>query len=199
MDNQNLSDQQLVEACQQAHPSVSPAFRMLVERYKRQVFVKVSKIVRHPQDTEDVCQDVFIRVHEALPKFRQEASFRTWILTIAGNTSLTFIDRRKRRTWWWLTDDINEIQESRQEDKELLYLVTAGMENRELREKIDAAFKSISPAAYEILLLRYVEEMDYQSIADMLKIKLSAAKMRLKRAREEFQQNFSAQNPDIII
>ena len=104
----------------------------------------------------------------------------------AGDAGLTYIERRKRKSWWWLTEDISEIHEAKKADESLFMLVTEGLERADLKRKIDATMAGLSEKSRTILQLRFYEEMDLQQIADTLNLKLSATKMRLKRAREEF-------------
>lgn len=184
------SDEELVERCKQELPYVVTAFELLVERHKNLVFAQAIGMLRHPQDAEDVAQEVFIKIFDALPNFRMDASFKTWLRAITTNACLTHIDRRKRKPWWWLTDDIDDIQESEREDKSLFVMVGRGLEQEELRRKIERVMDNLNEQSRQILQLRYYEELDYQSIADRLGLKLSAAKMRLKRAREEFKDKF---------
>lgn len=185
-----LSDEELVKRCKTELPFVSTAFEVLVNRYKDTVFTKVLGMVRHPQDAEDVTQEVFLKVYDALPNFQMKASFKTWIYVIAANTSLTYIDRRKRKRWWWLTEDLGEIHEAEKEDKSLFMEIGLSLEREELRKRIDQIMEKLKQAHREVLKLRYYEELDYESIAKKLHIKLSAVKMRLKRAREEFKTHY---------
>lgn len=186
----NLTDEELVKRCKTELPFVSTSFEVLVNRYKDSIFAKALGMLRHPQDAEDVTQEIFLKVYDALPKFEMRASFKTWIYIIAANTCLTYIDRRKRKRWWWLTEDLDEIHKSEKEDKSLFMAVGLGLEREELRDGIDRAMEKLSEAHREVLKLRYYEELDYESIAGKLRIKLSAAKMRLKRAREEFKNHY---------
>ena len=179
-------DEELVRRAQHELPFNTDAFETLVERYKQTVYTKLYFMLRHPQDAEDVAQEVFLKVYNSLPAFERRSTFKTWLLAISVNAGLTYIERRKRKSWWWLTEDISEIHEAKKADESLFMLVTEGLERADLKRKIDATMAGLSEKSRTILQLRFYEEMDLQQIADTLNLKLSATKMRLKRAREEF-------------
>lgn len=191
MDKPRISDEELVKKCQAELPFITYSFEILVNRYKHEVFEKALFFVQNRQDAEDLSQEIFLKIFDALPKFEMRASFRTWLFAITKNTCLTFIERRKNRRWWWMTVDIDEIKESEREDKSMFILVTNGLEREDLRKKINTVMNQLGPVSKEALELRYYQELDFLRIADTLKIKLSTAKMRVKRAREEFRQLFT--------
>lgn len=184
------SDDELVKRCKSELPYQTLAFEVLVNRYRNKVFGKVASMMKNQDDAYDVVQDVFVRVFNGLPKFKGDSSFSTWLYTITVNTSLNYIDKMKRRPLWWVSEDVNEVKLNQQEDASLFSVVEQGLERKDLRRLIDKALELVTPAHKEILLLRYFQEMDYQTISDTLDISLSATKMRLKRAREEFKERF---------
>ena len=192
-----LSDEELVKRCQTELPYITDGFEILVNRFKDKVFSRSLAMLRNRQDAEDVSQDIFIKIFDALPKFEMRSSLNTWITAITINTCLTHIDKRKRKPWWWLTEDIDEIEKSQKEERNLFLMITRSSEQEDIREAIQLTLKKMNAQSNEIIKLRFFEEMDYQSIADRLKIKLSAAKMRLKRAREEFIEKYQEVNKEV--
>jgi RNA polymerase sigma-70 factor (ECF subfamily) len=182
----NLSDEALVKQCQQELPYVTLAFEELVNRYKNKVYGKALSMLRHPQDAEDVAQEIFLKIFNNIGKFQQNSSLNTWITAITINTCLTVIEKRKRRPWWWLTVDIDDLTASEQADIAIFETVAMAIERKEQNELIELTLSQLPEQFQEVIELRFMEELDYQTIATRLNIKLSAAKMRIKRAREAF-------------
>ncbi len=186
----DLTDVELVKQCQHELPYVTTAFEVLVNRYKRKIYADALHMLRHPQDAEDITQEIFLKIFDGINNFQFKSSFNTWLTAITKNACLTHIDKRKRSPWWWLTDDISEVQEMVRQDETMFEMVGLGLERQDLQDAIQKTLCQISEASREILILRFWDELDYQAIANKLNIKLSAAKMRLKRARQEFIQTF---------
>jgi RNA polymerase sigma-70 factor (ECF subfamily) len=182
----NLSDEALVKQCQQELPYVTLAFEELVNRYKNKVYGKALSMLRHPQDAEDVAQEIFLKIFNNIGKFQQNSSLNTWITAITINTCLTVVEKRKRRPWWWLTVDIDDLTASEQADIAIFETVAMAIERKEQNELIELTLSQLPEQFQEVIELRFMEELDYQTIATRLNIKLSAAKMRIKRAREAF-------------
>lgn len=187
----NLTDEELVRRCKRELPYITYSFEILVDRYKNMIFSKAFGMLRHPQDAEDVVQDIFIRVFHALPKFEFRSTFRTWLTTIATNTCLTYIERRKNRRWWWLTEDIDEIKETQYGDEELFLRISEGLEREDLRRQIEDVIGCLSDHSKEMIRLRFQNEMDYKSIAEKLDLNMSTVKMRIRCAREEFKEQYA--------
>ena len=185
-----VTDDELVLQCQAELPYQIEAFETLVNRYRHKVFGKCLSMVKNTEDAYDVTQDIFIRVFNGIKNFKRKSSFSTWLYTITVNTCLNFIEKKQRRPWWWITEDVAEIRKDQVADEDLFFTVDNGLERSDMRKSIETVLAHISENASEILYLRYFEEMDYKSIAEKLNIGLSAAKMRLKRAREEFKEQY---------
>ena len=197
MNTEDFTDEKLVKQCQRELPYITASFEILVNRYKDKVFSKTLAILRNPQDAEDVSQDIFIKIFDALPKFEMRSTLNTWITAITINACLTYIDKRKRKPWLWRTEDIDDMEKSKKEEHALFLMFAQSSEREDIQETIQLTLKKMNEKSGEIIKLRFFEEMDYQSIADQLKIKLSAAKMRLKRARKEFIAIYQEINKEV--
>ncbi|MEA2030169.1 MAG: sigma-70 family RNA polymerase sigma factor [candidate division Zixibacteria bacterium] len=192
---QQQTDKELVRKCKIDLPYNTEAFEILVSRYQNRVFAKVTQMVTGSvEDVEDVAQDIFMRVFSGLQDFHLKATFSTWLYAITVNACLSWIDKRKRQPWWWLTVDIDEIYSNTQEEEAVFALVGHSKERKFLRNDINSTLQQLDPSFREVLVLRYMDELDYRSIASSLKIGLSATKMRLKRAREAFKDKFAQVN-----
>ncbi len=181
------SDSELVETCRTELPYRTQAFEILVERYKQKVFGKTFSIVKNREEAEDLSQDIFVKVFHGLPGFRSNATFSTWLYAITVNTCLNHLETRQRRPWRWVAEDVEEVKAEDLHDTELFFTVRSGLEQEQLQKQIDRIMDSLGAKDREILELRYLQELDYQTIATRIGIGLSATKMRLKRARETFK------------
>lgn len=173
------SDTALVVEAQRKGPAGKAAFERLVERYHAVVYRQLYRLLRSPDLADDVTQDTFVKAYLDLPKLRDPATFPKWLRTIA--TRLAFNSRRSEKT-------------------------RDGYEDRAERAKAEGGGAPADPEAYtgaaevvwktlgelsypyrEILVLRYLEELTVEEIAEHLGLGKSAAKMRLKRARDDFK------------
>ena len=170
-----------------------------MERYQSKVLAKSESMLDSAEDAKDMTQEIFLKVYNNLPKFGMKASFSTWLYIITVNTCLNLIEKRKRNPQWWLTEDIDSGF-TQQEESEILMIMGKGVERADIRECVEQTLDDVGESDKEILELRFLEELDYHTIAEKLKIGLSAMKMRLKRAREQFRRLFEEQcmgEPDV--
>ena len=183
----DLSDDQLVLQCKGELPYQTAAFEILLNRYRQKIFGKILSMIKNKDEAYDVMQEVSIKIFNGIEKFQMKSSFSTWVYTITVNTCLNYIEKMQRRPWWWIKENVDDVKQYQLEDESLFFQVEDAMEQDDLRKRIEKALGQLSDSAKKIILLRYFQEMDYKSIADELDIGLSAAKMRLKRAREDFR------------
>ena len=151
------------------------AFRVLVERHQAWLVRYLYYVLGSMADAEDVAQDALVRAYEALPTFRGDAGFRTWLRRIA--TRLAYNHRRDART----------RQRYHDHDRAVVSRFAPGpAEATEARDTLVKVLHALPYPYREILILRHVEALSVAEIAAVLDIGLSAAKMRLSRARDAF-------------
>jgi len=149
------------------------AFERLVERH-REVVTRVAARVVGEDDAEDVAQDAFLRAFHRLEAFRDEAAFRTWLLTIAHNAALDAAAGRPA------ADPLSS------EDGPLAPgSPVEQLERRERLRRLDLKLKGLSPTHRAVLVLRDVEGLSYEEIAEVTGSPLGSVKARLHRARGE--------------
>ena len=182
----DLSDQELVAWCQESGRQDDRPFQALVHRYQSLIWRVCYSSLRNPQDAEDLTQEVFIKVYRSLDSFEGRSSFKTWVYRIAINSCRNEIRRRCRRP--------QEAASAIEEMADFLPAPTTTTdgewETRLQREQLALALTQLRPEEYEILLLKDIEERPYAEITGVLDISLSAAKMRVQRARQSLQTTF---------
>lgn len=174
----DLSDAELVTLFQAREGRDDRPFRELFRRYQQVVWRACYGMMRNSRDAEDLTQEVFFKAYRSLTKFEGRSSFKTWIYRIAINTSQNEIRRRSRRAQEAETA-IEDMAEYLPSNNSLEATILA----RQQRYLLQQAMASLRPEEYEVLYLKDVEERPYAEIAEQLNISLSAAKMRVQRAR----------------
>jgi RNA polymerase sigma-70 factor, ECF subfamily len=155
----------------------SDMFRLLVERHRERVRGLIYSILNDPSVVDDLAQDVFIRVFEALPRFRFDAAFTTWLYRITVNRCRDEIRRKKLRSWL----SLHHLLE--RNDRELARHTTVAPEDPETREIIGRAIEAL-PEKFRIpILLRDVDGLSYEEIAEVLECEIGTVKSRLFRGR----------------
>jgi RNA polymerase sigma-70 factor (ECF subfamily) len=155
------------------------AFEALVERH-RDVVVRVAARIAGREEAEDVSQDAFLRAFHRLGRFRADASFRAWLLQITHNAAVDHISRRR--------PEPVETPEQAAEDREhtVARLPAERLESRERIARLERKLRGLSPEARAVLVLRDVEGLSYEEIADITQAPLGTVKARLFRARRDF-------------
>jgi RNA polymerase sigma-70 factor (ECF subfamily) len=166
------------------------AFRALVVRHQRKVYAVALGIVKDPDLAWDVAQEAFVRVHQHLQEFKGESAFSTWVLRIASHLSIDVL--RKERTS--MREPIDDVRETDLEDAADGVLGSTmganpqqGVLRRELLGKIGEALAQIPVAHREILVLREVEGLSYEELAERLRIPKGTVMSRLFHARKKMQ------------
>jgi RNA polymerase sigma-70 factor (ECF subfamily) len=162
------SDAILVERCLDGDRA---AFEALVRRHQGTVFGLAMRWTGDPDEAADLAQEVFVKAYTKLHTFKPGYSFRNWLLTICSNGGKNRIRSMQRR------------QRVHHSYTELHPCV--GEESGADRLELEQALAGIPPQQRVPLVLKYVEGLSYDEIANVLGIRVSAAKMRVKRGREE--------------
>jgi RNA polymerase sigma-70 factor (ECF subfamily) len=155
------------------------AYHKLVERHQDWLVYFLSCLLNNRMDAEDVAQEVFVRAYLSIDRFRGDSRFKTWIRRIAINQAHNFRRGEKR---YQLTDDKDDRPDASVRDTNFGAL--------EARQALRSALDELSFDDRQLIILRYVEQMAVKDIAEDLDIGLSAAKMRLKRARDDFEHAY---------
>lgn len=175
-------DQQLVERAQKGDKR---AFGLLVEKYQRRLARLLSRFVRDPAEVEDVTQEAFIKAYRALPNFRGDSAFYTWLYRIGINTAKNYLMAAGRRAPT-STDVDSDEAEGLEEGEQLRDINTPEslMLTREIGETVDATMQALPEELRTAIQLREIEGMSYEDIAQIMNCPIGTVRSRIFRARE---------------
>jgi RNA polymerase sigma-70 factor, ECF subfamily len=166
------------------------AYDALVTRHRGRIYAMIRNMIHQEADAWDICQDVFIKAWNALPKFEAKARFSTWIYRIAHNAVYDWVRKRKIQSAGELNDEIF----TREKIDSGSFTTPAGGESPddtmvkgELRMKIEAALAKLSSDHREVVILKDVQGLSYKEIADAMSCSLGTVMSRLYYARQKLQ------------
>ena len=184
------TDKQLVARVQKGD---SRAFDMLVLKYQHRIFGLISRYVHDADEVQDVAQEAFIKAYRALPKFRGDSAFYTWLYRIAINTAKNYLVSRSRRP---PGSDV-EV-----EDAEYYASGTALHEietpenalfGAELKAVVEAAIRDLPEDLRTAVTLREFDGLSYEDIADIMDCPIGTVRSRIFRAREAIDNQVKEQ------
>lgn len=182
-------DQKLVELAQKGDRD---AFRQLVEKYQRRVYSICYGMLKNADDSMDVSQEVFVKVYRYLEKFNFQSTFYTWLYRITVNMCIDHIRKNQRVKNVEYDDGI-----AREDVSDHVMPSQLGLNpdkvygQKELREKMLVALESLGEKHRTILILREVDGLSYEEIAEVLNISKGTVMSRLFHARRYFQEAIS--------
>ena len=175
-------DQLLVERAQRGEKR---AFELLVEKYQRKLARLLSRLVRDPGEVEDVTQEAFIKAYRALPSFRGDSAFYTWLYRIGINTAKNYLVAMGRRTPTSTEVDAEEA-EGYEDGEQLRDINTPEslLLTREIGTTVNSAIESLPEELRSAIQLRELEGMSYEEIAKLMDCPIGTVRSRIFRARE---------------
>jgi RNA polymerase sigma-70 factor (ECF subfamily) len=187
-DEQDGEDERLVRNVQTAAEGDLRAFEQLVGRHQRRIVADCRHMTRDQNNAEDLAQEVFVKAFFGLRGFEGRSSFRHWLQRIKVNHCLNHLKKQQGA-------QPVSIEEESVEDFDGLHVpATAERDFAAMNERhrIATVLDSLPSTLRLPLVMRDMDELSYEEIAHALNIGLSAAKMRVKRAREEFRSRYEA-------
>jgi RNA polymerase sigma-70 factor (ECF subfamily) len=178
-------DVALVSACQVGDQD---AFALLVQRYQRFVFNLVFRMLEQYEEANEVTQETFLAAWQGLPGFRREARFSTWLYRIAYNCALKQLEQRNRDQALQLAIQVKQANQRIENDERIGAEIEAYERQAIVREHL-----SKLPAKYRIVLvLRHLQEMTYEEMAEILTMPIGTIKTHLFRARNLLKERLEA-------
>ena len=164
------------------------AFEMLVVKYQRRIERLIGRMVRDTDLVQDIAQESFIRAYRALPQFRGDSAFYTWLYRIAVNTAKKALMDMKRdplvsEASMRLDDDGEEISRAENEltDGETPEALLA---SKEIAAAVNAAIEALSEDLRQAITLREIEGLSYEEISEIMNCPIGTVRSRIFRARE---------------
>lgn len=165
------------------------AYEALLERFQSPVYNLVQRLIEDPNEAGDVTQDVFVKVFRNVGSFRGQSSLKTWIYRIAVN------EAHNRRRWFGRHKKPEVGLEAEGEGRGYLdHLSDGGRSpydlalNKEWRSAIEKALDELNPVFRSAVVLRDLEDLSYEEIADVLDVSLGTVKSRILRGRESLRK-----------
>jgi len=175
-------DQQLVERVQRGDKQ---AFALLVSKYQRKLLRLLSRLIRDPAEVEDVAQETFIKAYRALPSFRGDSAFYTWLYRIGVNTAKNYLVAQGRRAP--TTTGFNSEEAETFDDGEQLRDINTPerlMMTRQIGDTVETAMQALPEELKTAIVLREIEGLSYEEIASIMDCPIGTVRSRIFRARE---------------
>jgi len=175
-------DQQLVERAQRGEKR---AFDLLVTKYQRRLGRLLSRFIRDSSDVEDVTQEAFVKAYRALPSFRGESAFYTWLYRIGINTAKNFLSANGRRHML-NSEVVDEDGETFDVSSQIPDINTPETElmNRQILETVNSAVAELPEELRTAITLREMDGLSYEEIARVMDCPIGTVRSRIFRARE---------------
>jgi len=184
-------DQLLVERAQRGEKA---AFELLVAKYQRKLVRLLSRFIRDPTEVEDVAQEAFIKAYRALPSFRGDSAFYTWLYRIGINTAKNYLVALGRRA-----PTVTEMEsgdgEGSEESGQVPDYNTPENElmSRQIAETVNLAVEELPEELRTAITLRELEGLSYEEIATMMNCPIGTVRSRIFRAREAIAEKLRPQ------
>ena len=187
-------DLTLVRLVQRGDPE---AFEALVERHQHHAYAVACRMLPGPEDAQDVCQEVFLKVHRGIRSFKEDASFATWLHRIVLNACASF-HRRRGAAKRGSAVSLHRLGEEGQDFQ--VAGTSRGPEERasgrELRRAVQEAISALGDEYREVVVMRDLEGLSYEECAEALGVPTGTIRSRLHRARKELAWLLRDLGPD---
>lgn len=182
-DYRKFTDEQLILKFQKEDIE---AFNEIVYRYKDRIVNLIYRYTGNREDSEDLAQDTFLRLYNVKHLYREIGKFSTWFYTVAINISRSYLSNNKKYT----TIPINNYYEDEDRDYELQSKLTSPEENANAVSEnyyIQRAINSLEDIYREALILRDIQDLEYDEISKIMNLPVGTVKSRINRARESLK------------
>lgn len=176
-------DQQLVEKVQRGDKH---AFNLLVIKYQRRLARLLSRFIRDPAEVEDITQETFIKAYRALPSFRGDSAFYTWLYRIGVNTAKNFLVSQGRK-FPATVSGLDAEEAENFEGADLLREVNtpeSELMGKQVAQTVNQALEALPEELRTAIILREIEGLSYEEIADIMNCPIGTVRSRIFRARE---------------
>ena len=154
------------------------AYAQIINEYKNPLYATILRMTRNPQTAQDFVQEAFIKIYEQLPKYDGKGSFKSWLYRVAINFC---IDEFRKKSYQMKQAELQDDQLVNESHPEVIFL------KKEQSRQLEKLIATLPELERMILLLRYVNELSYAEIADLLHIPLSDVRNKLHRAKKKMR------------
>ena len=181
MDERQI-DQELVERAQQGD---TKAFEMLVVKYNRRLGRLLSRFIKDEHEVNDVVQESFIKAYRALPNFRGDSAFYTWLYRISINTAKNFLANNNKRPIMAseITNGDGEVMDVVEQVADNL-TPEAELMNKQILQTVESAVAKLPEDLRGAITLREMDGLSYEEIAEVMQCPIGTVRSRIFRARE---------------
>ena len=181
MDERQI-DQELVERAQQGD---TKAFEMLVVKYNRRLGRLLSRFIKDEHEVNDVVQESFIKAYRALPNFRGDSAFYTWLYRISINTAKSFLANNNKRPIMSsdITNGDGEVMDVVEQVADNL-TPEAELMNKQILQTVESAVAKLPEDLRRAITLREMDGLSYEEIAEVMQCPIGTVRSRIFRARE---------------
>src|SRR4051794_30742433 len=179
------------ELLEEARRGDDVAFSRVVEAYRKRILGTIARLIGHPEDVEDVAQEVFLRLYFSLDQLRTPEVFEPWLYRLTVNAAYDYLRKQRRRQEFRMSD--------LSEQQVMLADAMAGgkaekddTHQKKVRESVDSLLGSVSEADRILLMLKEVEGLSLKELEKVYKVNENALKVRLFRARQRVLKAFGS-------
>ncbi|MEO9802128.1 MAG: sigma-70 family RNA polymerase sigma factor [Reichenbachiella sp.] len=177
-----MTDQELIEKLSNEE-SRNHGFNLLVREYQERIYWHIRKMVIDHDDSDDIVQDVFVKVWKNLDKFRKDSSLYTWIYRIATNECLNFLRKKRNKFFLPINDVANELSDKLDNSSHI--------SGEEIQMKLQKALLKLPDKQRLVFNMKYFDEMKFEEISKITKTSVGALKASYHLAVKKIEQNIN--------
>ena len=180
-----MTEQELVA---RAKAGDDNAFAQLMQDNETRIYNLTLRMTGNPEDAMDLAQEAFLNAWRGLKFFKGDSAFSTWVYRLASNACIDFLRRKKRRQDIDLSMPTDEEDDSQPDIPDERFLPERELERQELRQAVADGLKQLSDEHRQVLVMREINGLSYQEIADVLDLEAGTVKSRIARARNSLRK-----------
>ena len=173
-------DQKILDLFDRGGSSIDQAFQLLVKTYGEILYSQIRRITRNHEQTNDVLQNVFVKVYQNLADFKRNSSLYTWMYRICRNEALNFLEKENRRTGVDLDPPMLEILAGNQSLDTL--------DSEKISDMLNKAMESLPEKQALVFQMRYFEDMTYAEMSKKLSTSVGGLKANFHHAKQKIQE-----------
>lgn len=177
MEQQHLSDNELLLLFRDPFTK-QKAFSLIVNKYKEKLYWHIRRLIVGHEDTDDVLQNVFIKMWKGLDSFREESKLYTWLYRIANNESITHLNKIKKQKQVELNADLSSVMEDK-------IKADSYFDSSKVEWKLQLAIQTLPEQQKLVFNLRYFDEMPYGEMSEILNVSVGALKASYHHAAKK--------------